>query len=190
MSSEGSVTRHLGMLKRGDHAAAVLLWRRYFQRLMRVAQRRLSGTARRAADEEDVALTAFARFCSEAEAGRLPEVRNREDLWGLLATLTMRMAIDQVRREGREKRGGAHKASACPDAAQLAGRETDPGFVAEVAEECDRLLASLDDETLKAIAVWKTEGFTNEEIAANLGVVLRTVERKLHAIRKRWSGER
>jgi DNA-directed RNA polymerase specialized sigma24 family protein len=51
------------------------------------------------------------------------------------------------------------------------------------------LLASLDDDTLKSIAVWKTEGYTNEEIAAQLGVVLRTVERKVHAIRKRWTNE-
>lgn len=191
MTSEGSVTRHLGKLKAGDHAAAVLLWRRYFQRLVRVARRRLPENARRAADEEDVALAAFARFCREAEEGRLPEVRNREDLWGLLVTLTIRMAIDQLRSEGREKRGGARTRLALgSDPAQLAGSQPDPRFVAEVAEECDRLLASLDDETLKSIAVWKTEGYTNEEIAANLGVVLRTVERKLHAIRERWGGER
>jgi DNA-directed RNA polymerase specialized sigma24 family protein len=60
--------------------------------------------------------------------------------------------------------------------------------VAQVAEECDRLLGALDDETLKSIAVWKIEGYTNEEIAANLGVVLRTVERKVRTIRQRLSG--
>ena len=191
MSSEGSVTRHLGKLKAGDHTAAVMLWRRYFQRLVRVARRSLPDHARRAADEEDVALSAFARFCQEAEQGRLPDVRDRSDLWRLLVTLTIRMAIDQLRREGREKRGGArHQSAPGCDPAQLADSQPDPGFVAEIAKECDRLLASLDDETLKSIAVWKTEGYTNEEIAANLGVVLRTVERKLHDIRERWAGER
>jgi len=191
VSSEGSVTRHLTRLKAGDHAAAVVLWRRYFQRMTRVAKRRLSGRARRAADEEDVALDAFDRFCREAEQGRLPEVQNRSDLWGLLATLTIRMAIDQLRREGREKRGGLRRENAQgSNPALLSGRQCDPGFIAQVAEECDRLLASLDDATLRSIAVWKTEGYTNEEIAEILGVVLRTVERKLHDIRERMAGER
>ena len=190
MSSEGSVTRHLGRLKAGDHAAAVLLWRRYFQRLVRVAKRRLAGNVRRAADEEDVALSAFAHFCRQAERGRLPNVRNRDELWGLLATVTIQMAIDELRREGRAKRGGPQQSSARrADPAQLASKQADPGFIAEVAEQCDRLLGSLDDDTLKSIAVWKTEGYTNEEIAAQLGVVLRTVERKVHAIRERWTSE-
>ena len=72
---------------------------------------------------------------------------------------------------------------------ETAVSSADPGFIAEVAEQCDRLLGSLDDDTLKSIAVWKTEGYTNEEIAAQLGVVLRTVERKVHAIRERWTSE-
>lgn len=70
-----------------------------------------------------------------------------------------------------------------------AAKQANPGFIAEVAEECDRLLGSLDDDTLKSIAVWKTEGYTNDEIATQLGVVLRTVERKVHAIREHWTSE-
>jgi DNA-directed RNA polymerase specialized sigma24 family protein len=57
----------------------------------------------------------------------------------------------------------------------------------QVAEECQRLLGALDDDELKKIAVWKTEGYTNEEIASELGCVLRTVERKVQAIRRQWS---
>jgi DNA-directed RNA polymerase specialized sigma24 family protein len=190
LSPDGSVTHQISKLKAGDHTAAVLLWRRYFQRLVVVARRRLPAAVRRAADEEDVALNAFARFCSHAEQGRLPKVRNRDDLWQLLVTLTVRMAIDELRREGRKKRGGAgNDVRVDTDPEQVASRQPDPGFVAQIAEECDRLLGSLDDETLKAIAVWKTEGYTNEDIAGKLGVVLRTVERKLWAIRKRLAGD-
>ena len=197
MSPEGSVTHQISRLKEGDHAAARILWQRYFQRLVRLARRKLQSNTRRVADEEDVALTAFASFCRHAEQGRFPRVRNRVDLWRLLVTLTIRMAIDQVRRERCLKRGGplpdepaaivpGRHAARRADADQLADQQPTPEFVAQVAEECERLLGGLDDETLKSIAVWKSEGYTNEEIAAKLGVVLRTVERKVHAIRERW----
>ncbi len=185
MEPDGSVSKHISLLKAGDHAAARLLFQRYFAHLVRLARSKLPGHARRAADEEDVALDAFARFCRRAEEGRLPRVRKREDLWRLLVTLTVRMAIDQVRHEGRQKRSGAAP-DVMPD---VASRQPTPEFVAQVAEECDRLLGALDDEQLKSIAVWRTEGYTNEEIATELGCVLRTVERKVQAIRRQWSGD-
>lgn len=199
MSEEGSVTTNLAKLKQGDRAAARSLWERYFPWLVGLARRKLYSKPRGAADEEDVALDAFAKFCQSAQQGRLPEVRNRDELWRLLVTLTVRIAIDEVRREGRQKRRGTGRAAdydtpgamlASELPAELAAsREAAPDFAAQVAEQCERLLASLSDDDLKAIAVWKSEGCTNEEIASKLGVVLRTVERKLRLIRERWTAD-
>ena len=70
--------------------------------------------------------------------------------------------------------------------ANLVGREPDPEFAAQVAEECRRRLAQLDDTALQAVAVWKMEGHTNEEIAAKLGRSVGTIERKLRLIRRIW----
>ena len=56
-------------------------------------------------------------------------------------------------------------------------------------EECHRLLARLGDETLRSVALWKMEGYTNIEIATKLGCVEQTVERKLRAVRQTWSKE-
>jgi RNA polymerase sigma factor (sigma-70 family) len=197
MSSEGSVSKHVRLLKSGDQSAARPLWQRYFPWLVRLARRKLQSTPSAVADEEDVALEAFARFCQRAEEGRLPEVRNRDDLWRLLVTLTIRMAIDEVRRQHRLKRGGAGLAAEDGQTAAVlssetlpsgvASRELPPDFILEVAEQCERMLDGLGDDELKAIAVWKSEGCTNEEVAARLGVVLRTVERKVHLIRQRWA---
>jgi DNA-directed RNA polymerase specialized sigma24 family protein len=39
------------------------------------------------------------------------------------------------------------------------------------------------------VASWKLEGYTDEEIAARLGCVTRTVERKLARIRSIWARE-
>ena len=58
-----------------------------------------------------------------------------------------------------------------------------------MAEEYQRLLDRLPNAKSRSIAVWKMEGYTNEEIAAELGCATSTVERKLRAIRKSLRGE-
>jgi hypothetical protein len=84
MASEGSVTHWIGQLQAGDPAAAQPLWERYFLKLVHLARRKLQGLPRRAADEEDVALSAFDSFCRAAEARRFPALADRDGLWRLL----------------------------------------------------------------------------------------------------------
>src|SRR5438067_6883003 len=148
MPSGESVSHWIGQLQAGDHAAAQKLWERYFQRLVGLARKKLQGQPRRAADEEDVALSAFASFCRGAEAGRFPRLTDRDDLWRLLVTMTERKAFNLVRDEHRLKRGGGavqgESALHRPDDSTVrglddcAGREPTPEFAAEVAEECRR----------------------------------------------------
>lgn len=54
------------------------------------------------------------------------------------------------------------------------------------------MLAILDasEPFLRQIAVWKMEGFTNEEIGAKMGRSRATVERKLVLIRALWGQEK
>ena len=105
MSSVGTVTHWLAPLKAGDREAAQQLWNAYFARLVAQARSRLRGLPRRAADEEDVALSAFDSFCRGAEHGRFPRLDDRVDLWQLLVVLTVRKAIGLARSEGRQSRG-------------------------------------------------------------------------------------
>jgi DNA-directed RNA polymerase specialized sigma24 family protein len=195
----GSVTRWIGALKAGDHAAAQPLWDRYFRRLVRRARAHLRATGRRAAfaDEEDAALSAFDSFCTRAARGRFPRLDDRDDLWRLLVTLTARKAVDQARHDRRQKRGdgqvlneaaldgrGAETGPAGLDA--IVGSEPTPAFSAQVAEQCRRLLDALGDETLCRIALLKMEGYTLEEIATQLGCARRTVVNRLQLIRMKW----
>ena len=85
--------------------------------------------------------------------------------------------------------GGSPEGSAPGVLDQVAGREPTPEFAAEVAEESRLLLGRLDNAELQAIAVWKMEGLTNDEIAARLRCATSTVERRLRLIRKLWSAE-
>jgi DNA-directed RNA polymerase specialized sigma24 family protein len=75
----------------------------------------------------------------------------------------------------------------------IIGEGPSPAMVAQTAEECRRLLAALGSEELRQVALWKLEGYTNEEIAPRMnggeGRSLATVERKLKEIRLRWEKE-
>jgi RNA polymerase sigma factor (sigma-70 family) len=194
------VTQWMVRLGEGDKEAARRIWRRYFGRLMRLARRRLEGLPRRVADEEDVALSAMKSFYRGMAGGRFPELRDRDDLWRLLVTITARKALDQARRDYAQKRGGARvrgesafggsdRSSLAGGIDQVLGEQPTPDLAVMIAESCVSLLECLDDKTLKELALLKMEGLSNDEIAAELGCTTRTVERKLARIRRKWERE-
>lgn len=200
MADQGSITCWIDELRLGRAEAAEALWQPYFERLVRLARQKLGVAPRRVADEEDVALSVFHSFCAGAAAGRFPRLSDRDDLWQVLVMLTVRKAANLRKLHSRQKRGGGQMRtnagflhdlddSQMAGVNQLVGNEPTPEFAAQVAEECGRLLDLLDDATLRAVAVAKMEGYTNDEIAARLQVKTRTVERKLNVIRTLWDGE-
>jgi DNA-directed RNA polymerase specialized sigma24 family protein len=190
---EGSVTRWIRDLSEGNDvgSAARELWRRYFDRLVDLARARLRAAPRGSADEEDVALSAFDSFCRGAAGGRFADLGGRDDLWRLLVTITVRKAVNKVRYERRKKRGGGRVVGAATlddsdPFARIVGREPSPELAAMMVDECRRLMSSLPNDSLRQIALLKMEGFDNEEISTRLDCGLRTVERKLRAIRATW----
>ena len=83
---DSSVTNWIGRLKAGDAAAANPLWNVYFRRLVCLARNRLPRASRQAADEEDVALSAFNSFCAGAARGAFlnsPTDRHSGRFWPL-----------------------------------------------------------------------------------------------------------
>lgn len=199
MTTKGTVTRWLEAVELGDDLAAQRLWERYYTGLLRLARAKLTGMAGRSFDEEDVVLNAFETFYRGLQAGRFPHINDRHDLWRLLITLTARNAIDGVRREQRQKRGGGahihneadwHANGQSDDAGGLSafvGNEPTPEFAIQLAEDLQHRLDQLPDDTLRQICLWKMEGFTNNEIKNRLDCTTRTVERKLELIRKFWT---
>jgi len=166
MSPEGSISRLLQGLKTGDDAAALSLWERYCDRLVRLARLKLRNAKRRMADGEDVALSAFHSLCRGAREGRFPALADRDGLWGLLVFITAQKAADQV-----------------------LSQSPGPATLNVWAEGYERLLDRLGDATLRQVAELRVQGYTLEEIAQQLGVALRTVHRKIHLIRKVWLAE-
>jgi len=181
MASNDSVTLWINQLKDGEREGVRRLLERYFQRLVQLARSRFQGRPGLAAYDEDVALSAFKSLCLGAEHGRFPELSDRDDLWRLLAVITIRKAIDVQRRNRAREMPGELNLE------QFLAAEPPPELAAEMAEDYQRLLGLLDDADLRSIALWKVEGYTNEEIAGRLGCVERTVERKLQRIRILWA---
>jgi DNA-directed RNA polymerase specialized sigma24 family protein len=178
--------------------AASRLWERYFHELVRLARLKLGDSPRVAADEEDVAVSAFKSLCLRAARGQFHELNDRDDLWQLLVTITIRKAINQRKHQSRGKRGGGRVqieadrigGLADLDAAGLEwlmDRNPLPDVVAMMDEELRRLFDLLADETLRGIARLRMEGHSGAEIAAQLGCNRRTVARKLELIRARWA---
>jgi DNA-directed RNA polymerase specialized sigma24 family protein len=198
MSDDNSVSVWLGPLKEGDPQAAQEIWNRYFEKLVRLARKKLHGAARRVADEEDVALSAFHSFCEGAAQGKFPRLDDRDNLWRVMVIITARKASRLTEHERRQKRGGGKQRGESvfhnedeelsAGIQQVVGDEPTPEFAAQIAEEHERLLGKLEAD-LRQIAQWKLEGYTNEEIAQIANCGLRTVQRKLNRIRLEWLEE-
>jgi DNA-directed RNA polymerase specialized sigma24 family protein len=191
--TEGSVTRWISALKQGDQAAESGVWESYFRRLVGLARTRLRDVSRRVADEEDVALSAFDSFCRRAQAGNFRSLHDRNDLWQILALITVRKAVDLRNYEGRRS-GRTGQVRSLTELTQavldtVGADEPTPELAAQFAEEFQRLIEQLGDPTLRSVAMFKLHGYTNDEIASRLGCVTSTVERKLARIRGTWANE-
>jgi hypothetical protein len=199
MSSNHSITILLQKLG-SDHnfeyqRAARDLWSRYATDLLALARRHLSDRVRRRQDEEDVAQSMYKSFVIRQRRGEF-ELEDRNDLWKLLVTITQNKVANAAKYEQRKKRdvrAEQQEANSDNDAAgpglleRVQHVAPTPADAAELVEQCDGLLRKLP-EPLRELALWKLQGFSNEEIAGPemMNCAVRTVERKLNLIRAAW----
>lgn len=184
MTDHETISQWLDQLKQGDDKAVHELWDRYQFRQIGLARKLLGDAPRGAADEEDVALSAFHSFCARAVDGKFPILEDRVDLWKILATITVRKASRLARRERRRKLSGEP-----PAIEQFSSKAPTPEFDLVSRQEVQRLFALLGDDLLREVAYRKLEGETNQQIAAAIAKSVPTVERKLRTIRELWSAE-
>lgn len=189
--ADESVTEWIVRLKGGDKRAARQIWNHFFQRLCAVARRKLGESARRARDEEDIALSAIYALCEGAKLDRFRQLEDRDDLWQLLVMITTRKATDAWRKARRTKEVG-ESAIDSPTEAMVAGmhqvaeQRHDAAFFDDMSVVCADLLGELDPK-LRRVALLRLEGYQNTEIAASCGQSVKTVERRLRMIRERWA---
>jgi RNA polymerase sigma factor (sigma-70 family) len=174
----------------GDRDAADGLMRFFYPKMLAVARRLLSQWPLAVLDGADVAQSAFATFCKRVEGGEFRRGLRRDELWRLLAKITIRRARRRIRKELADKR----RRPDLLDEAMLSLR-FDDATLAEVARQkgfddldlfCQELLDRLGDDELRQIALWRLMGYSNREIADMKGCSERTIERKLELIRAIW----
>lgn len=197
MSSGHSVSQWIAALKGREAEAAERLWERYSGKLIQIARQKLRDGPRAIADEEDIVQSVFHSVCRGAVAGRFGDIRNRDDLWWLLLAITKHKVVDHIRRESAIKRGEHRVKSEAALTSQsqdnvfsldsLVGDEPTPEYLVMLNEQNERLLGLLRDDRLRNVAMSRIEGYTVPEIAADLKLSIRTVERKLQLIRRAWA---
>ncbi|MCX7422466.1 MAG: ECF-type sigma factor [Planctomycetia bacterium] len=190
-----SISRLFEELKAGNPQAAEGLWTVYFERLVTVARKQLGDAPKRVADEEDIALSVFQTLCVGAARGKFADHVRHDVLWHLLLHRTNHKLVNYVRRETRIKRGSGDvrgesvflNQAADSDARgldQIVRKEPTPSMLAALNEQHQRLLETLANDTLRRIAISRMQGETHEEIADQLKLSVRSVERKLNLIRE------
>lgn len=197
---EDPITLWLDGLKEGDQSDVEKIVSRYYQPIVNMVRKRLPSAVRRFADEEDVALSALNSFVARAQAGQFAKLENRDDLWKVLVTISLRKAAKYVKRESAQKRGGRNvrgesvfRGAGGSGLDQVAddrpplGEDVDSK---ECAEKILDFLDSLDDKALRFIVLCKSEGLTDASIAEQLNCSPKTVQRKMQRLReevRKWA---
>jgi DNA-directed RNA polymerase specialized sigma24 family protein len=193
MSSRGSVTAWIGQLQAGEETALARLHERYWPRLVGLARQRLKGWPGRACDEEDVAHEAFWSFYRRVRAGWAFRLDSRHDLLALLTHIVACKALHQIQHEyGAQKRGGGRVRDESALAA-LAGRGleevagTEPTPLEQLLlHDCYQHYVGKLPDHLRDFATLHLAGCTHKEIAARMGCVERTVDRKMALVLQKW----
>lgn len=197
MSELGSVSIWLQSLPHDKQEATRQLWERYYGRLVTFVRNKLRSGPSAARDEEDIALSAFACFCENAEKGRFPKLNDRDDLWQILVTIAKHKLYDYVQQESagkRDYRKTIHALSAnCPPETeapvllQVISDEPSPELVVEVADSFRQLMGALGEDKYRKVALLKFEGYSNAEIAKEIDRSERAVSHRLDTIRAIWN---
>ena len=171
--------------------AAFSLWSRYYDRLRRIARKKIGRYGRRVPfDDEDVALSALDSFCRNVKQGQYPNLNSTDDIWCLLVVIADRKANDRAKMEFAAKRGG--KAGFSPFdqyEPEIVDSDLQPDSRTELDDLTDHLFSILNDVDLQTIAIRKLSGDTNSQIAESMGRTRQTVQRKLRLIRDIWLDE-
>ncbi|MBW3597520.1 MAG: RNA polymerase subunit sigma-70 [Planctomycetes bacterium] len=196
----GSVTRCIQQLKAGDSDAFQKIWDHYFEELLEVARGVMRQRRRwSVVDEDDIVQNALLSVCRGIPKNKsYDKVNSRESLWPILVAITKFKVADNFRRENAAKRGGGRvvseaalernfDSSSAVGLAQLVADDSPaPQDIVEMSEQLHLLMSLLPREDLKRIARLHLEGWKNHEIAEELEMSTRSVERKLALVRDAW----
>ena len=186
-----------GMAEEPEEAADQF-WKRCQGLLRRRAARWLRRWRIRGVDAEDLAASAFYLLWERRRAGAFTSIDSAPRLRGLLLKVIDFKVFQQVRHQGRRKRGGGRELrersafAGYPssfgglDGVQHCRSQELPGETLLLVDSLDFLLERADDQ-LRQIVRMRLEGRPLDEIAEVVGCCVSTVVRKLRRIESVWT---
>ena len=169
----GSITGWMDSVRQGNDEAAKNIWDRWYDRLCA----RVSPHAGqlRIHDNEDIATDAFAEFFRELKAGKFSSLRNRSEIWKLLATIAVRKSVASFRYEQAQRRGGGKQVHSFEESDQQANSMA-AQHQSVTLGAVEELIGSIEDPKLAKVARMKIEGLESFEIAQELNCSMRQVQ--------------
>jgi RNA polymerase sigma-70 factor, ECF subfamily len=179
--STDSFSELLGRVRAGDEEAAAVIFRRFVDRLAVLAHLHLHPSVCRTTDADDIVQSVYRTFFRRVREGEF-QLEHWGGLWGLLARITVRKCARVSRDENWQREALANLADASDSKLELnwqaLAREPSPAEAAALNDTLQSLLDPLR-ESHRRIVRMALEGYTQGEIAGQVGCSERTVGRVL-----------
>jgi RNA polymerase sigma-70 factor (ECF subfamily) len=174
------------LLGAGDEDAARQIVDRYIDRLVALARQRISQRLASRVDPEDVVQSVFRTFFVRARAGQF-RIADQDDLCKLLVRITVHKVLRQVEFHQAVKRN-PHREAEQGNRSQerllkLLDREPSPEAAVAFLDQLENLVSRMRPQE-RQILEMRLHGYSNEEIAAQLGIKHdRTIRRVIERVR-------
>ena len=178
--SQNSSEKLLKRYQQGSDTAPLEIHRRYQDRLIRLAQKRLQGVLKSKFDADDVAQEAFATFFAMADSDDV-QWRAKGDLWRLLAGITINKVKQQLEHYSAAKRDPRTESKLDQTDGQFSSHDVE-GEARELAELVEHLLVS-EKPLVGSVLKLRLAGWTFEEISIEVGRSTRTIRRLLESLK-------
>ena len=190
MQDPSSISEWISKLREsGDEVAALKLWDRIHPKVRELSRRWLKRIGKPVSvDEDDVTISVFAALCERLRAKDFPDLKDRDGLWRLLILMTARQANDVAKTARALKRGGPSNMNDVDldSISEIRAINADPAIEVMMMDQCEAMLRNLGDPELESVVLLKLEGYSNSEIAKELGYSRRTIQRMLTLVKDIW----
>jgi RNA polymerase sigma-70 factor (ECF subfamily) len=190
MADTPSFANLVPRLRAGDDEAARQVFDRFAHRLIALAQTRLHRNLRAKVDPESVVQEAYGSLYTRLAGGEF-ELNNWENLWAVLAVITLRKCANRAEYWDAQRRDVRRELPLQPAAAddsgpawEGTGREPTPDAEALLNDTLAELTQGMDQRE-RDILELSVQGYSVQEISEKLQRAERTVRRVREHIRKR-----